>query len=162
MSSTEDFTSSKLLVEEQKLILQTLDISTALQLGVLAQNIGINRGLPIAIELRIGDWVIYHASLPGSSIENNLWLERKAKVVKLKHHSTLYERVKSEEQFVDWFVSNMVSEVVYAIHGGGLPLITKEDGFVGALIISGLPQLDDHLLGVEVLTLFLARKNELL
>jgi len=162
MSSTEDFTSSKLLVEEQKLILQTLDISTALQLGVLAQNIGINRGLPIAIEVRIGDWVIYHASLPGSSIENNLWLERKAKVVKLKHHSTLYERVKSEEQFVDWFVSNMVSEVVYAIHGGGLPLITKEDGFVGALIISGLPQLDDHLLGVEVLTLFLARKNELL
>ena len=162
MSSTEDFTSSKLLVEEQKLILQTLDISTALQLGVLAQNIGINRGLPIAIEVRIGDWVIYHASLPGSSIENNLWLERKAKVVKLKHHSTLYERVKSEEQFVDWFVSNMVSEVDYAIHGGGLPLITKEDGFVGALIISGLPQLDDHLLGVEVLTLFLARKNELL
>ena len=162
MSSTEDFTSSKLLVEEQKLILQTLDISTALQLGVLAQNIGINRGLPIAIEVRIGDWVIYHASLPGSSIENNLWLERKAKVVKLKHHSTLYERVKSEEQFVDWFVSNMVSEVDYAIHGRGLPLITKEDGFVGALIISGLPQLDDHLLGVEVLTLFLARKNELL
>ena len=162
MSSTEDFTSSKLLVEEQKLILQTLDISTALKLGVLAQNIGINRGLPIAIEVRIGDWVIYHASLPGSSIENNLWLERKAKVVKLKHHSTLYERVKSEEQFVDWFVSNMVSEVDYAIHGGGLPLITKEDGFVGALIISGLPQLDDHLLGVEVLTLFLARKNELL
>ena len=162
MSSTEDFTSSKLLVEEQKLILQTLDISTALELGVLAQNIGINRGLPIAIEVRIGDWVIYHASLPGSSIENNLWLERKAKVVKLKHHSTLYERVKSEEQFVDWFVSNMESEVDYAIHGGGLPLITKEDGFVGASIISGLPQLDDHLLGVEVSTLFLARKNELL
>jgi uncharacterized protein (UPF0303 family) len=41
-------------------------------------------------------------------------------------------------------------------------LITKEDGCVGVLIISGLPQVDDHLFGVEVLTEFLARKGELL
>jgi uncharacterized protein (UPF0303 family) len=30
------------------------------------------------------------------------------------------------------------------------------------LLVSGLPQVDDHLLGVEVLTEFLARKGELL
>jgi len=50
----------------------------------------------------------------------------------------------------------------HAIHGGGLPLITKDDGSVGVLLISGLPQVEDHLLGVEVLTEFLARKGELL
>ena len=50
----------------------------------------------------------------------------------------------------------------HAIHGGGLPLITKGEGFVGVLLISGLPQVEDHLLGVEVLTEFLARKGELL
>ena len=49
----------------------------------------------------------------------------------------------------------------HAIHGGGLPLITKNEGFVGMLLISGLPQVEDHLLGVEVLTEFLARKGEL-
>ena len=32
----------------------------------------------------------------------------------------------------------------------------------GVLLISGLPQVEDHLLGVEVLTEFLARKGELL
>ena len=48
----------------------------------------------------------------------------------------------------------------HAIHGGGLPLITKNEGFVGVLLISGLPQVEDHLLGVEVLTEFLARKGE--
>ena len=47
----------------------------------------------------------------------------------------------------------------HAIHGGALPLITEE-GFKGVLIISGLPQVEDHLLAVEVLTEFLARKGE--
>ena len=41
-------------------------------------------------------------------------------------------------------------------------MITKDEGLIGALLISGLPQVEDHLLGVEVLTEFLARKGELL
>ena len=42
-------------------------------------------------------------------------------------------------------------------------LITGGAGFIGShLLISGLPQVEDHLLGVEVLTEFLARKGELL
>ena len=43
-----------------------------------------------------------------------------------------------------------------------MPLITKGEGLVGVLLISGLPQVEDHLLGVEILTEFLARKGELL
>ena len=57
--------------------------------------------------------------------------------------------------------NNLLDET-HAIHGGGLPLITKDRGFVGVLLISGLPQVDDHLLGVEVLTDYLARNGELL
>jgi uncharacterized protein (UPF0303 family) len=43
-----------------------------------------------------------------------------------------------------------------------LPLITQGSGFAGILLISGLPQVEDHLLGVEVLTEFLARRGEVL
>ncbi len=74
----------------------------------------------------------------------------------------MYERVRSEERSEDWYAVNNVDEEHYAIHGGGLPLITKHNGFVGTLLISGLPQVEDHLLGVEVLTEYLARKGELL
>ena len=80
----------------------------------------------------------------------------------LKHHSTMYERVSAEERGVDWHKENNLLDETHAIHGGGLPLITKNEGFKGILLISGLPQVDDHLLGVEVLTEFLARKGELL
>ncbi len=86
----------------------------------------------------------------------------KARTVMLKQHSTMYERVSAEERGVDWHKENVSLGETHAIHGGGLPLITKNEGFVGVLIISGLPQVEDHLLGVEVLTEFLARKGELL
>ncbi len=162
MKTTGGFTSSHLLSEEQVLVLPKFDLIDALEIGSIAITIGLQRSLPIAVEVRIGDWVVYHASLPGSKVENDWWMSRKARVVKLKHHSTLYERVRSEERSEDWFAINNVDEEDYAVHGGGLPLITKNNGFVGALLISGLPQVEDHLFGVEVLTEFLARKGELL
>jgi len=156
------FTSTQLLHEEQILTLPSLDISGALVIGEIAKSMGVMRNLPIAIEIRLSDWVIYHASLPGSTSENQSWIDRKARVVVLKHHSTLYERVSAEERGVDWHKDNNLLDETHAIHGGGLPLITKDQGFVGVLLISGLPQVEDHLLGVEVLTEYLARKGELL
>ena len=162
MSTTGGFSSSGLLKEEQLLVLPDLSLKSAIEIGEIAKSIGTQRSLPIAVEVRVGDWIVYHASLPGSSPENDWWIGRKARVVKLKKHSSMFERVLAEEQGIDWHKENNLLDETHAIHGGGLPLITKEDGCVGVLIISGLPQVDDHLLGVEVLTEFLARKGELL
>ena len=156
------FTSAVLLEEEMRLTLPSLTVTDALEIGETAKFFGQDRSLPIAVEVRVGDWIIYHASLPGSTVENQGWIDRKARVVMLKHHSTLFERVSAQERGVDWYVENNLTDATHAIHGGGLPLITKSEGFVGVLLISGLPQAEDHLLGVEVLTEFLARKGELL
>ena len=139
-----------------------LELVDAINIGNIALNIGLTRNLPIAIEIRIDNWIVYHASLPGSKPENDWWIDRKARVVMLKHHSTMYERVSAEERGVDWHKENNLLDETHAIHGGGLPLITIDKGFVGVLLISGLPQVEDHLLGVEVLTEFLARKGEIL
>ena len=77
----------------------------------------------------------------------------------LKQHSTMHERVSAEERGVDWHNENNLQDETHAIHGGALPLITDE-GFKGIFIVSGLPQVEDHLFAVEVLTEFLARKGE--
>jgi uncharacterized protein (UPF0303 family) len=162
VATTGGFTSSQLISEEQILTLPSLDLTGALEIGETAKSLAVLRKLPLAIQVRLGDWIIYHASLPGSKPENDWWMSRKARVVSLKHHSTMYERVSAEERGVDWHKENNLLNETHAIHGGGLPLITKNEGFVGVLLISGLPQVEDHLLGVEVLTEFLARKGELL
>jgi len=162
MQTTGGFSQIELLQEEQLLLLTSFKLADAIEIGEIAKTFGMTRTLPIAVEVRIGDWIVYHASLPGSKPENDWWMSRKARVVMLKQHSTMYERVSAEERGVDWHKENNLLDETHAIHGGGLPLITKSEGFVGVLLISGLPQVEDHLLGVEVLTEFLARKGELL
>jgi uncharacterized protein (UPF0303 family) len=157
--TTGGFTSEGLLKEERILRLSSLANADAIEIGEIATTLGNQRKLPITIQIRIGDWIVYHASLNGSKPGNDLWIKRKAAVVSLKQHSTIHERVSAEERGVDWHIENNLQDETHAIHGGALPLITDE-GFKGILIISGLPQVEDHLFAVEVLTEFLARKGE--
>jgi uncharacterized protein (UPF0303 family) len=160
--STAGLSSQLLLAEEQLLLLPTLDNSDCIEIGQIATELATSQSLPIAIQVRLGDWIVYHASLPGSTPENDWWIGRKARVVNLKQHSTMYERVLAQEQGIDWHKENNLLDETHAIHGGGLALKTKDQGFLGTLLISGLPQIEDHLFGVSVLTEFLARKGELL
>jgi len=159
--TTGGFSSKQLLEEEEVLKLPSLTNNDALEIGEIAAALGKQRKLPVAIEVRIGEWVVFHASLEGSKPENDWWIGKKSRVVIMKQHSTMYERVLAEEFGIDWYKENKVKDDTHAIHGGALPLITPS-GFAGILIISGLPQVEDHLFAVEVLTEFLARKGELL
>ena len=159
--TTGGFSSKQLLAEEEVLKLPSLTNNNVLEIGEIAVTLGKQRKLPMAIEVRIGEWVVFHASLDGSKPENDWWIGKKSRVVMMKQHSTMYERVLAEELGIDWYKENNVEEETHAIHGGAIPLITPT-GFAGILIISGLPQVEDHLFAVEVLTEFLARKGELL
>ena len=156
MVTTGNFNSAELLEHERSTTLISLNNEEALAIGKLATEIGISRNLPIAIQVQIGEWIVYKAALPGSKPENDGWIKRKANVVLLKHHSTMYERVLAEENSRDWHLDNGVEDATHAIHGGGFPLSTNE-GFKGILLISGLPQVEDHLLAVEILKTYLSK-----
>lgn len=160
MAITGGLRSKVLIEEENSLTLTSLEVMDAISIGEIAKEMAIARKLPIAIEVRISDWIVYHASLPGSSKDNQSWIDRKARVVILKRHSTLFERVKSEELGLNWYKENNLSEELYAIHGGGLPLVTKGGEFKGTLLISGLPQIEDHQFGIEVLKAYLGIGGE--
>lgn len=160
VETTGGFKSSELARELTTLALPSFELADAMELGDIAKRIGLDRKYPIAIEIRIGEWIVYHVSLPGAQPINDNWIARKARVVTLTGKSTMYERVRCEEAEIDWYREQGVLENDYAIHGGGLPITTKGGIVAGILLISGLPQVEDHLLGIEVLTEFLARKGE--
>lgn len=155
--TTGDRTSVGLLGDEAAIRLPRFDNALAIQLGTFLAERGLVKGLPIAIEIRMGDWTLYKAALPGSAPKNDGWIIRKARVVDLTHHSSLYERVRAEEDGVDWHLKHGVTEDTHAIHGGGLPLIDSDGKYHAALIISGLPQIDDHDFGVESILGFLTQ-----
>jgi uncharacterized protein (UPF0303 family) len=160
VETTGGFTSAGLALEAKTLTLASLTQAQALEIGGIAQEIGLDRKLPIAVEVRMKDWIVFHASLPGSTPENDSWIARKANVVNATGRSTLHERVLAEEQGIDWHATTGLSEELHAIFGGGLALNVVGLGLTGILLVSGLEQVEDHLLGVEILTEYLARKGE--
>ena len=105
--------------------------------------------------------LVFSLTINGSSPENDDWIARKARATLITKNSTMYERVLAEEQGINWYESHGVTEETHAVHGGCLPLNVTGQGMVGMLLISGLPQVQDHLLGVEVIAEYLARKGEL-
>ena len=158
--TTGGFTSESLAREAEALIFPSLTQEQAIEIGEIGFAKARSRALPIIVEVRMGDWTVFKVGLPGSNIENDSWVARKARVVMATGKSTLYERVQAEERGVDWHVENNLSEELHAIHGGGLALNVVGKGLAGILLISGLPQVEDHLLGVEIITEYLARQGE--
>jgi uncharacterized protein (UPF0303 family) len=152
VATTGGLSSADLEREAKALELFSLSQAEVIEIGSIAQSIGLARSLPIAVEVRMKEWIVFHASLPGSTPENDWWIGRKARAVNLTGRSTLHERVLHQSKGVD--------EELYAIHGGGVALNVAGYGLAGVLIVSGLEQIADHMLGVEILTEFLARKGE--
>jgi uncharacterized protein (UPF0303 family) len=161
MATTGGFSSTDLEHEAKTLELASLTHAQALEIGSIAYSIGLERRLPIALEVRLKDWIVFHSSLPGSTPENDWWIGRKAKAVNLTGRSTLHERVLAEEAGIDWHKSKGVQKELYAIHGGGLALNVVGLGLTGVLIVSGLEQVADHMLGVEIVTEYCARQGDL-
>src|ERR1019366_5156795 len=145
--TTGGFTSEQLELEEEILVLPHLDLQDAVAIGEIATEMAKRESLAISIEVRMGDWVVYHEALPGAKQEQTSWIARKARVVLVTGHSTMLERVKGEETGIDWYATYGLPEETHAIHGGGLPLNVNGEGLQGILLISGLPQVEDHLFG---------------
>lgn len=158
--TTGGFTSEQLELEERVLVLPHCDLKDAVTIGEIAVQLARRESLAISVEIRLGDWIVFHTALPGAKPDQTSWIARKARVVLATAHSTMLERVKAEEAGIDWYQTYGMPEESHAVHGGGLPLNVTGQGLVGALLISGLPQVEDHLFGIRVLTEFLARAGE--
>lgn len=154
--TTGNFKSEELMQHQIDCVLPEFDLKVAQDIGAVAVSNGSSRSLPISISIRVGDWEVFKAALPGAKPEQDGWIERKYRVVQLKGNSTLYERVNAEEAGIDWHQEHGVIDATHAIHGGGFPLKTKDGTLHGALLISGLPQVEDHLFAVEILKKYLS------
>ena len=142
---------AELAAQEDELRWDHFDEDDAWRLGVALREAAHDRGLPVAIDVRRGDQQLFHAALTGSSPDNDAWLARKARTVARFHKSSLHVGQLCrdagrtlEEQF-------LVPSTEYAAHGGAFPVTVRGVGVVGSVAVSGLPQLEDHALVVEVL-----------
>src|SRR3954451_8734589 len=146
----------QLEAEELRLVFDAFDEQTAWELGSALRATAVAGGLPVAIAIRCNGRLLFHAACPGSSADNDGWLDRKCAVVDRYGRSSL----RVGEQFrVDGGSFDRDSRLdvsQYAAHGGAFPILVRGVGCIGTIAVSGLPQLEDHRLVVETLDGFLA------
>jgi uncharacterized protein (UPF0303 family) len=114
-------------------------------------------GAPVAVDVSRHGHQLFHASLPGTSPDNDAWIRRKARVVHRFGHSSLYVRQASIERGTTFEEEFGLDPARYAAHGGAFPVVVASVGPVGAVVVSGLPQLEDHRMVVAAIRAHLGR-----
>ncbi|MDX3191987.1 heme-degrading domain-containing protein [Streptomyces sp. MN03-5084-2B] len=146
---------AQLTEQEERLQFTKFDNETALALGRQMLTIARDRGLPVTISVRRNGQRLFHAALPGTSADNDAWIDRKSRVVDRYGHSSFLIGTKFRAEGGSFEEDSRLDPDRYAAHGGVFPVLVRGVGPVGTVGVSGLPQADDHAFVVEQLELFL-------
>jgi len=136
--------------QETRLILPRFTEDTALALGLLLVERARKEGLAVVIDLRTPDRTLFHAAMPGAAPLNDLWALRKSNTTLMYLMSSLRVGVRYRETGGS-LAANGLDPLLYADHGGSFPLRVAGVGVVGAVTVSGLPQLEDHAVAMAAL-----------
>ena len=155
---TDDFRDliGRLEEQEHRLVFDRFDNADAWALGCLLVDLATGRDLPVAVDIRRGTQQLFHAALPGSTADNDAWIQRKVRTVE-RYGASSYlvgRRLAAKGQELDAGMG--VDPAAYAAHGGGFPIQVPHVGVVGVITVSGLPQADDHALVVEAIEAYLS------
>ncbi|MGW4488653.1 heme-degrading domain-containing protein [Amycolatopsis sp. NPDC004368] len=154
--TTETELIQELLEQESRLVFSRFDNETAVALGQHLLAAARERGLPVTVSVRRNGQRLFHAALPGTSADNDAWIDRKSRVVDRYGHSSFLIGTQFRAKGSSFEADSRLDPDLYAAHGGVFPVLVKDVGPVGTVGVSGLPQADDHAFVVEQLAVFLA------
>lgn len=153
----DDIDLDELLAQEAELQFSSFTTTTAWELGCALVDAARRDGLGVTVDIRRGDHQLFHAALEGTAPNNDVWIERKNRVVRRFGHSSFYMGRLHERAGTSFADRELVDPQQFAAHGGAFPLVVRDVGVIGTITVSGLPQEDDHRLVVTVLREFLGR-----
>ncbi|MFE7976720.1 heme-degrading domain-containing protein [Streptomyces shenzhenensis] len=145
----------ELEAQERRLIFRRFTCDDAWTLGSLLVELARERQAPVAIDIHRAGQQLFHAALPGATPDNDAWIARKRRVVERYGASSYLVGARCRAKGTTFEESSRLDPEVYAAHGGSFPINIADVGVVGAVTVSGLPQLQDHRLVVEALEQFL-------
>lgn len=142
---------TRLAEQERLLCLPALPPDLAWTLGRQLHDTATARGLPVTIEIRLGEHLAFFHAMPGTAPVNADWARRKRNVSELLDLSSYHVGRQLRQDGSTLEAKLGVATRDYAAHGGAVPLRLVGGVRVGTATVSGLPQRDDHQLVVEVL-----------
>ncbi|WAJ26143.1 heme-degrading domain-containing protein [Antarcticirhabdus aurantiaca] len=137
--------------ELEELRFERFDLDTAWRLGCILREMAVADALPVRIEISVAGNVLFATALPGTSPDNAEWVRRKRNTVMRFHRSSLALRLECEARGVGLGARFGLDERDFAASGGGVPIATQATGIIGAAVVSGLPDVEDHRLLVRAM-----------
>lgn len=141
--------------QERRLVFRRFTHDDAWALGSLLVELARERRAPVAVDIHRAGQQLFHAALPGSTPDNDAWIARKRRVVERYGAASYLVGARFRAKGTTFEDSSRLDPDTYAAHGGSFPVHVENVGVVGAVTVSGLPQLEDHRLVVEALEQFL-------
>jgi uncharacterized protein (UPF0303 family) len=150
---------AELAAEEAELRLVRFTNDDAWALGAALVARGQAEELPVAVEVQRNGHLLFHAALTGATPDNDAWIARKAATVQRFGHSSLFVGQRSREAGTTFEAEFGLDPQRYVAHGGGFPVVVRDVGPVGVVVVSGLPQVEDHRMVVAALRDLLAAQQ---
>ncbi|MER5545116.1 heme-degrading domain-containing protein [Streptomyces sp. NPDC002589] len=145
----------ELEAQERRLVFRQFSHDDAWALGSLLVELARERQAPVAIDIHRAGQQLFHAALPGSTPDNDAWIARKRRVVERYGASSYLVGARFRAKGSTFEDSSRLDPGTYAAHGGSFPIRVENVGVIGAVTVSGLPQLQDHRFVVAALEQFL-------
>src|SRR5690349_9802371 len=149
----------QLLQEEQELQFASFNEVTSWQVGSQLVERSMRERLAVTIDITRGEQQLFHASLPGTSADNDEWIRRKVRLVYRFGHSSLYMNQLLKRKGRSLEEAYFLPQAKYGPFGGSFPVLITGSGMIGTITVSGLPQEDDHRLVVETIRGFLTTRG---
>lgn len=145
--------------EEQQLRFKKFDLHDAAELGRIMYHNAAGNALPVALDIEVNDFQVFHICLEGSAPYNNGWIRKKQKMVHLRQMSSLHAGYILEDEEQDLETDWLLDPKEYAVKGGGFPILLENGTCIGCAACSGLPHEEDHRLVVESIREFLQKQQ---
>jgi uncharacterized protein (UPF0303 family) len=145
---SDETTLEALEAQHNTLEFASFDQSTAYSLGTAAADVIRERGLAVAVQIVLGEHVVFKAALGGVSDDTDAWLVGKARTA--RHFDAASLLIGFRKKVDDAFFAGLDPDEFRA-HGGSVPIRVTGEGTVGTITVSGAPQQTDHAIAIEAL-----------
>jgi uncharacterized protein (UPF0303 family) len=142
---------SILTQQEKQLQFPAFNADTAWQLGNLLRSKLLAVPAAGTIEIELNHQLLFACATPGATPGQADWIRRKRNTVRRFARSTYAVGRTLERDGETLQARHGLALHDYAAHGGGFPIFVKDTGMVGTVVLSGLPQRDDHSLVVAAI-----------
>lgn len=145
--------------QEATLVLDRLMAADAMAIGLSILELApvLVPGRPVAIHLETDDHPLFVYFMDGTGVGNADWIIKKKNVTRQFGRSSWAIRLEFLERKEDFHTETGLDPDLFRAEGGAVPLVVRDKGRVGTLIVSGLAGWEDHALAVRGLEQWLGK-----